>query len=322
MKIRDLFVLPLCFLVTVVGYSQKCRIDYAYSSSEQLVRNKVKEVKIKQGADTSIKLLHHFFIGEKGCPEKQLYYDFYSKGVEPTVYLFSSDPNKTKIVYTHGRLMGGKLKEYEKIEEYYTRSGKITDRKRTESIDLVNITLNKYDTSDDKKIDMRMYRMMPAGDTISSVISFFNGEKRMYILLTKKAEGWEETEKLVTLYKNGELQEQKQFSKGILIKTTTKEMLNEQQMREINNEPYLSNNPLPFNNTPIIDTTYSESDQIILNQRNGKNKKAKFRILRYNDPMNPAKTDHADVILQKNGLLQKRISFNPTQNLYFEYLFR
>jgi len=322
MKIRDLFVLPLCFLVTVVGYSQKCRIDYAYSSSEQLVRNKVKEVKIKQGADTSIKLLHHFFIGEKGCPEKQLYYDFYSKGVEPTVYLFSSDPNKTKIIYTHGRLIGGKVREYEKIEEYYTRTGKITDRKRTESIDLVNITLNKYDTSDDKKIDMRMYRMMPAGDTISSVISFFNGEKRMYILLTKKAEGWEETEKLVTLYKNGELQEQKQFSKGILIKTTTKEMLNEQQMKEINNEPYLANNPLPFNNTPIIDTTYSESDQIILNQRNGKNKKAKFRILRYNDPMNPAKTDHADVILQKNGLLQKRISFNPTQNLYFEYLFR
>ena len=322
MKIRDLFVLPLCFLVTVVGYSQKCRIDYTFSSSDQLAKNKVKEVKIKQGADTSIKLLHHFFIGEKGCPEKQLYYDFYSKGVEPTVYLFSSDPNKTKIVYTHGRLIGGKIKEYEKIEESYTRSGKIIDRKRTESIDLVNITLNKYDTSDDKKIDMRMYRMMPAGDTISSVISFFNGEKRMYTLLTKKAEGWEETEKLITLYKNGELQEKKQFSKGILIKTTTKEMLNEQQMKEINNEPYLANNPLPFNNTPTIDTTYSESDQIILNQRNGKNKKAKFRILRYNDPMNPAKTDHADVILQKNGLLQKRISFNPTQNLYFEYLFR
>ena len=322
MKIRDLFVLPLCFLVTVVGYSQKCRIDYSYSTSEQLARNIVKEVKIKQGADTSIKLLHHFFIGEKGCPEKQLYYDFYSKGVEPTVYLFSSDPNKTKIVYTHGRLIGGKIKEYEKIEESYTRSGKIIDRKRTESIDLVNITLNKYDTSDDKKIDMRMYRMMPAGDTISSVISFFNGEKRMYTLLTKKAEGWEETEKLITLYKNGELQEQKQYSKGALVKTTTKEMLNEQQMKEINNEPYLANNPLPFNNTPTIDTTYSESDQIILNQRNGKNKKAKFRILRYNDPMNPAKTDHADVILQKNGLLQKRISFNPTQNLYFEYLFR
>ena len=322
MKIRDLFVLPLCFLVTVVGYSQKCRIDYTFSSSDQLAKNKVKEVKIKQGADTSIKLLHHFFIGEKGCPEKQLYYDFYSKGVEPTVYLFSSDPNKTKIVYTHGRLIGGKIKEYEKIEESYTRSGKIIDRKRTESIDLVNITLNKYDTSDDKKIDMRMYRMMPAGDTISSVISFFNGEKRTYTLLTKKAEGWKKKKKLITLYKNGEPQEQNHSSNGALVKTTPNEMLNEQQMKEINNEPYLANNPLPFNNTPTIDTTYSESDQIILNQRNGKNKKAKFRILRYNDPMNPAKTDHADVILQKNGLLQKRISFNPTQNLYFEYLFR
>jgi hypothetical protein len=317
---RFLFLIS-CF-TAFYGFSQKCRIDYSYSTSEQLVRNKVKEVKIKQGADTSIKLLHHFFIGEKGCPEKQLYYDFYSKGVEPTVYLFSSDPNKTKIIYTHGRLIGGKVREYEKTEEYYTRTGKITDRKRTESIDFVNIILNKYDIFDDKKIDMWMYCMMLVGDTISSVISFFNGEKRMYTLLTKKAEGWEETEKLITLYKNGELQEQKQFSKGILIKTTTKEMLNEQQMKEINNEPYLANNPLPFNNTPIIDTTYSESDQIILNQRNGKNKKAKFRILRYNDPMNPAKTDHADVILQKNGLLQKRISFNPTQNLYFEYLFR
>lgn len=317
---RKTFILFLCYCCS--GFAQKCRIDYAYATSDLLAKNKVKEIKIRQGADTSIKDLHHFFIGEKGCPEKQLYYDIYSKGTEPAVYLFSSDVFKTKQVYTHGRMIKGKITEYEKIEEFYTKSGKITHRKRTESIDLLNITLNKYDTSDDKKIDMRMYRMMPAGDTISSVVSFFNGEKRIYTLLTKKPEGWEESEKLITIYKNGELQEQKQYSKGVLIKTTSKEMLSEQQMKEINNEPYSANNPLPFNATPKIDTTYSDIEKVILNQRNSKNKKAKYRIIRYADPMDPAKTDHADIILQKNGLVQKRICFNPTQNLTFEYIFR
>lgn len=314
--------LILFLIYATSGSAQKCRIDYAYSTSDQLAKSKVKEVKIRQGTDTSMKDLHHFFIGEKGCPEKQLYYDVFSKGTEPAVYLYSTDVLKTKQVYTHGRMIKGKITEYEKIEEFYTKSGKITNRKRTETIDLVNTTYNKYDTTDDKKIDMRMYRMMPAGDTISSVISFFNGDKRIYTLLTKKSDGWEETEKLITLYKNGELQEQKQFSKGILVKTTTKEMLSEQQMKEINNEPYSANNPLPFNNTPKSDTTYSESDKIVLNQRNGKNKKAKFKIIRYADLMDPAKTDHDDVILQKNGLLQKRVCFNPSQNLLFEYTFR
>jgi hypothetical protein len=298
--------------------SQDCAIAYEYQPAKVLSKAKVKELKIQQGNDSVKKILYHYFISPSGCAEKLLHYDLYSKGTEPiqtTYSLAAGGKNKT---FIRGRITSGGFKEYETVNERYSSSGKLMGRVRSEITDIEMITINRYDTADYNKIAMVMYRKMPKGDTLSMVISTFDHATRIYILKTKLTTGWEESDKIITLYRDNEIYEEKIYKKGVLVKTTTKEELSAQKNITLNADESLAN-PLPFPGNPKPDSSYTDNERFAFGTQTSSKKNLKFLIIRYPMLNDTKKTDHYDVIEQKSGLLKKRLSFLPTQSLYFEY---
>ncbi|MBK9285508.1 MAG: hypothetical protein IPM51_14485 [Sphingobacteriaceae bacterium] len=302
--------------------AQNCKIAYEYSKPEILSKNKVKEVKVYKGLDSAQKLFFHFFLNESGCPYKLLHYDLYSKGVEPVMTEYSSNVQGTIQTFQRGRLMNKALKLYEKTEEVYTESKKIISRKKIESIDFTVVTIQKFDTLDYEKTFSHVLRILPnGGDTLSSILSSFDKVKRIYVYRLKNSMGWIESEKLITYYAKEKMMKQERFKDGILTQTLNESELNEQKVVELNHSKNMEN-PLPYTNTIKIDTSYSDTEKIALQIKDLKNKKGKFMVIRFAETNDNSKVEHADLILQKNGLIQKSIHNYASESLRFEYILK
>jgi hypothetical protein len=298
--------------------SQDCAIAYEYQSAKMLSKAKVKEIKIQQGNDSVKKILYHYFISPSGCAEKFLHYDLYSKGTEPIQTTYSISAGGKRKIFSRGRITANGFKEYETVNESYSSSGKLMGRVKSEITEMEVITINRYDTSDYNKIAMVMCRKMYQGDTLSMVATTFDHTTRIYILKTKLARGWEESDKIITLFRDNEIYEEKIYKKGLLVKTTTREELSAQKNIIVSADGS-SANPLPFVGNPKPDSSYTDNERFAFGTLTSLKKSYKFLVIRYPMLNDIKKTDHYDVFEQKSGLLKKRLFFYSTQSLYFEY---
>ena len=301
--------------------AQTCKINYEYSSEELLKKNNIKEIKIYKGTDSSQKLFFHYFFSGSSCPNKLLHYDLYSKGTEPFVTEYNASANSFQNTFRKGRLINNRFIPYEVIEETFTASGKILKRVKTETVDFKVITQQKFDTTDHEKNFMKVIRILPnGGDTVSSILNSFDDSQRIYIFQKKTPGGWIEEEKLITSYAKDKIIKQERFKDGVLVETKHENDFSAQNNLELI-QSKVQENPLPYYEYIKIDTSYSDTDKINLQVKNSKNKKSKFMIVRHSATNDVNKTERADVILQKNGLIQERIQSYRSESLRFEYIF-
>jgi len=293
-----------------------------YVLPEQVKKNKIKEMMVYYGNQHEHSLYMHFLFGKNNCPYKFVYYDTYSKEHGPFVTEYVVTADSVERLFTKGREKDGNYLPIERSTEIYSKKGKILNRDRIDYGDIQVITHDVFDPSNYSNINYSCLRIHTAsGDTLSHVTNVFDQKTKTYLYRTKKNKIWEETEKNVTSYINGNIEEELIYHNGVHFKTITKKMLesDKDKAKELKGGALENNNPLPTNDMVFKDTTFTSDENYyseikLPNDKNGKYMRVTFSYM--NDQK---KTEYIQLYNRKTGLIYKQITPVKTRDLYFVF---
>lgn len=320
--IKLLFIfLTLCFTVflSLSTSGQNCKIQYDNTSASAIKKQKIKEIKIFT-ADSKTPVYHYFFNTE-ACVQKLIHYDFYSNGTEPMQSEYFTEKNNTVRTFTKGRIKTTGYLPIEKEIEYYSGSGKLIKKITEENADLKKINIYQFDTLYPEKTDHSSYLIHPpTQDTINSVRNTFDLNTKLFILRTKTTNGWEETDKIITTYKNGKYDEVSIYKLGKLVNSYTRKMMEEKGQADPNGN-YNIDVPLPTNQKAYSDTLFTDDENFSFKSVATKNKKSKYLVLRYSQYGDRNITEKIEILNRKNNLIVKRLYPDNSRDERFEYVY-
>lgn len=239
--------------------SQHSLIFDVPNTPELLVRNKVKSISLTDFSNDKSKPSSLFLIDTKGYAYEHYYYDYYSGDSLPIIEKSKLIEGNPKIVnYQRGRYTTNnvEMETYEVFIHYYTKSNKIIKSKHFFNVGLISHVYNDYDTTDYEKINKVEIVIAPKGDTIRRVTDFFNHVEQIHTLENKINGKWNETEKSISSFVNGELQFSSFYRNGKLVSTyNPNEKIDENPLGDDNYKDQMEHGlPVP---EPYIDSFYT-----------------------------------------------------------------
>lgn len=302
------------------AFAQDCRIAYAQNTREQLRDNRVKEIKIYLHGQQDFSsggngLVDYYIIDENGCAKKYIRYD-QNTGESRTQTVQTVSNDGLVKTFTFGRMVkeGFELL-YERETTHYTPSDKLLKRVNEKFYDFHVVTTNLYDTSNYEAINQTTVKIHSPNDTLQIIRLVKNSEREVRTVTDKVNGVLIETEKSVSKFKDGKLDEYVMYHYGKVVQQYKDAEADElEPMTYIEQE---NENALPYVE-PSADTIFTND---LVDYKPAKKSSAKYKaIIHYEDT--EKKISYIDVLHAKSGLMYRKL-FEKNKDVYeaYEYVF-